>query len=480
MDPDAPAALIRRLVRRRLVVASLALAVPWTSHAQILQLWSHSAPRGDASGAVALGDTLMLVVNNEDQFLRLYARYPGTACPAPIYALNVSPVLALTGSDLTSDLESCAARTDSTGTTIFSLGSLGNSATGNLRPNRSRVFATHVEGDGSGSPPYTFTYLGRYDWLRDDILAWDANNLHGLGANYFGLGESAASGVSPKLVNGFNVEGLAFSADGKVAYVGFRTPFVNGSGPTTGASPRTHALLIPVLNLPSLVTGNPTLGPGTAQFGTPIVLPLGSRGIRSIDRISTGEFLITAGPADAVSNPPVAPLDFRVFLWSGHPLSPPVELATTFGATESPEACLPPVGPLTSSSAAQFINDDGSSTCWRSMTCPIGSAVSAADVAHPRPGPGVARFTRPPAPSPARHRVSFAFELPEAGWVDVAIVDVAGRRIATMWRGLLERGDHAYSWAGESDTANPPVAGVYWVSVRTPDAMQSRAFVWRP
>ena len=479
MDSNAAASLRRRSLASGLVAASFGLLVPLTSNAQILQLWSHSSPHGDASGAVALGDTLMLVVNNEDQILRLYSRYPGTACPAPVYTLDVAPSLALTGSDLTADLESCAARVDANGTTVFWLGSLGNSAGGNLRPNRSRVFATHVTGNGTGSPPYTLTYLGRYDKLRDDIIAWDVNNLHGLGANYFGLAASAASGVSPKLASGFNVEGLAFSADGKVAYIGCRTPFVNGSGPTTAVSPRTHALIIPVLNLPALVTGNPTPGPGAAQFGAPILLPLGTRGVRSIDRITTGEFLVTAGPADAVSNPPVAPLNFRVFLWSGHPHATPVELTTTFAFTESPEGCIPPVGPMTSSSIAQFINDDGSSTCWRSMTCPIGSAVSLVDV-PPDPRIAAVHFSRLPAPSPARHDVTFDVEVDADQPVEVVIHDVTGRRISTLWHGVLEHGDHAFTWQGESVLSARPSPGVYWASLRAGPVHESRSFVWRP
>jgi hypothetical protein len=342
------------------------------------------------------------------------------------------------------------------------------------------VFATRVNGDGTGTPPYTLTYLGRYDKLRDDILAWDTNNQHGLGASYFGLAASAANNVVPKLTSGFNAEGLAFTADGKVAYIGFRAPLVNATGPTTAGSPRTHALLIPVTNLPSLVTANPVTGPGAAQFGAPILLPLGGRGIRSIDRISTGEFLITAGPADTVSNPPVAPLDFRVFLWSGSPEAAPVELTTTFAATESPEACLPPVGPLTAGSVAQFINDDGSASCWRSMNCPIGSAVSPAGVPRSPRGGGTAHFARPPWPSPARHRVAFGLELSKAEWAEVAIVDVTGRRVATVWRGVLDRGEHDYVWDGEGEGRVRPGAGIYWVSVRTADTLESRSFAWRP
>jgi hypothetical protein len=481
MDAGALAALRRRLTHIGLAAASLVFLAPAPGLAQVLQMWSHaSPPRSDISGAVAIDDTLVFVDNNEDAVLRLYARYPSVSCAATLYTKNVESSLGFTGSDLTADLESAAKRVDTTGTKIFWLGSLGNSASGNLRPNRNRVFATRVNGNGTGTPPYTLTYLGRYDKLRDDVLAWDTNNGHGLGASYFGLAASAASGVSPKLASGFNVEGLAFTTDGSVAYLGCRTPLVNPSGPTTTLSPRTDALIIPVLNLPSLVTGNPTPGPGAAQFGPPIVLPLGGRGIRSIDRISTGEFLIVAGPADTVSVPPVAPLDFRVFLWSGHPQSAPIELTTTFAASESPEACLPPAGALTSSSVAQFINDDGGANCWRSMTCPIGSAVSPAGVPAVARLPDAVRFSRPPFPSPAHHAVSFAIALAGEESVDVSILDVSGRRVATVWHGRLPHGERTFAWSGETETGSRATAGVYWVSLRAGPARESRPFAWRP
>ena len=458
-----------------LVAALLLTATSGRVAAQVHQQWSHSAPRGDASGAVAMGDSLMFVNNNEDAVLRLYSRYPSSACQAALYSLDVQANLGLTGSDLTVDLESAVKVVGAGGARIYWLGSLGNSAGGNHRPNRDRVFATQVLGDGTGTPPFTLAYVGRYDHLRDDILAWDANNLHGLGAHYFGLEASAAVGVSPKAVNGFNVEGLAMAPDGTTAWIGCRTPLVNGSGPTTMLSPRTHALIIPVSNLEALVTGNPTAGPGAAQFGSPMVLPLGSRGIRSLDATFTGEYIVTAGPADVVSNPPAAPLDFRVFSWSGHPLGSPVELSTTFSASYSPEACIPPNGPIGAASTALFIHDDGGSSCWRSTTCPIGAAAGSLDAPEPsRPSSGV-RFSRPPAPSPGRGEVSFAIELARPQSVELSILDVKGRNVATIWRGELPNGEHMFRWNGLTRTRDRPPAGVYWIRLGAGGTFEARS-----
>src|SRR5262245_46426653 len=125
-----------------LVGSVLAAACAHTAQAQVLQLWSHQAAFGDASGAVAMGDTLMFVCNNEDEILRLYARYPVPSCASAVYSLNVRPNLGATGSDLTADLESAVKLIDANGTRIYWLGGLDNTKNGNLRPNRNRVFAT--------------------------------------------------------------------------------------------------------------------------------------------------------------------------------------------------------------------------------------------------------------------------------------------------------------------------------------------------
>ena len=375
--------------------ASLCALLAASGHAQVLQSWTNKSAFSDASGAVPIGDTLMFVNNNEDEVLGLFSRYPGASCPTAIYSFNARPLLGATGSDLSADLEAAVKLVDAEGTRIYWLGSLSNSKSGALRPNRSRIFATLVKCDTPDTPPCSLTYVGRYDKLRDDILAWDQNNLHGLGADYLGLVASAALNVAPQTISGFNAEGLALAPDGTTAYIGFRAPLVNGSGPTTATSPRTHALIVPLLNLAALVAGDPTPGPGAAQFGAPILLPLGGRGIRSIDCTSPGQYLITAGPYDAVSNPPVAPTNWRLFTWSGNPVVPPYERAATFASTYSPEACILPSGPLTASTVAQFINDDGGANCWRSITCPIGAAADPLDVpAQPAPRGGV-QFSSP-------------------------------------------------------------------------------------
>ena len=348
--------------------------------AQLIQTWTQKSIAGDtstageSSAAIGMDANYMFVADNEHEKLRLFTRFPTDACPDPVYTFDARPFLNLTATNPEDDLEAAAMSNVNGTNRIYWLGSHSNSKnSGSLRPNRNRLFATTVSGKGTGSPPYSLSYVGRYDNLRDDLIAWDQNNLHGKGANYYGLAASAAAGVSCENTNGFNIEGLCFAPDGTTAYLSFRAPLVNSSGATTTMSQRTNALIVPVLNFAQLVTNNPVAGPGKAQFGTPFTLNLGKRGIRSIDSSYPGNYLIVAGPPADVSSPPVAPLNFRLFTWTGNPGNAPVERLTDITGDYSPEGTVRPATPITSNTVIQFVSDD-SDACWRSFTTLAGAA----------------------------------------------------------------------------------------------------------
>ncbi|MFM2081557.1 MAG: hypothetical protein RL380_248 [Verrucomicrobiota bacterium] len=345
--------------------------------AQVLQTWTQhsiagsSVTNGESSAVVAVGTNYFFVADNEHETLRLFTRYPTSSCVDPVYSTNLRSSLNLAASNPEVDLEAAVQAPNTN--RIYWLGSHSNSKSGNLRPNRDRIFATTVLGDGTGSPPYSLAYVGRYDYLRVDLANWDRTNAHGLGTNYFGLVASTNSGVPSEDVNGFNLEGLGFAPDGMTAYLGFRTPLVNGSGQTTATAQRTNALIVPLLNVAELVTNNPVAGPGKAKFGVPFTLRLGARGIRSLDSNHAGNFLITAGPPGDASSPPVAPLNFRLFTWTGQPTNAPIERLTDFPDGYSPEGAVPPTGALTSNTVVQFVSDD-SAACWKSFTTLVGMA----------------------------------------------------------------------------------------------------------
>jgi hypothetical protein len=193
------------------------------------------------------------------------------------------------------------------------MGSQGNSRTGRERPNRSVVFSTDWSAAGN---QFGLSPVGRYEGLRDDLLAWDSANGHGLGPGYFGLAASAYAaeqgGIAPKRPDGFNIEALAMQPDSKTdVYIGFRAPLVPPDD-------RHLALVIPVSNFTGLVDASAPAG--AVRFGSPILLDLGGRGIRSMACNASNEYLIVAGPPGISSN---AANDFMVFAWNGRRDSPP-------------------------------------------------------------------------------------------------------------------------------------------------------------
>lgn len=51
-------------------------------------------------------------------------------------------------------------------------------------------------------------------------------------------------------------------------------------------------------------------------------------------------------------------------------------------------------------------------------------------------------------PNPSAGRTTFAVALPAPGDVDLAIYDLAGRRVITLWRGTLAAGEREFAWDG--------------------------------
>ena len=358
----------------------LLAVVSCSASAQVISTWTQrslsgdSSTLGESSAVVAMDGTHMFVADNEHQKLRLFQRFPTTSCRNPIYTLDVTSSLDLPTNNDEVDLEAMAMTRVNGTNRIYWLASHSNGENGDVHPNRCRLFATSVQGNGTGSPPYSLTYLERYDHLKADLCAWDRSNLHGLGSNYFGLAASTNSGISSIALNGFNIEGLCFAPDGVTAYLGFRTPLVNAIGPTTAMAQRTNALVIPLLNMGELITNNPVRGPGRARFGAPFTLNLRKRGIRSMDMSYPGNYLITSGPTGAASSPPVAPNNFRLYTWTGNRSHAPIERLTTFPDGYTPEGAILPATPIATNTVVQFVSDDEVDACWKSFTTLMGEA----------------------------------------------------------------------------------------------------------
>lgn len=342
---------------------TLTATAPDGSHASVQVPYGASAPLGDssqrylsgagnASAAIDVGDGYLLVADDESDVLRLYH---GTVSGPPVRTFDFTSQLPYGTAEV--DLESAAR----SGDTIYWEGSMSTSSSGALAPSRSTLFATTVTGSGADTQ---LGYAGSYTGLASDLVAWDYDNGHGLGADYLGLAASAASGTDGHEADALNVEGMEFApgADSTTAYLGFRAPLE----PTTD---RHLALVVPVTNLPALTADDNGTGPGSgagpthAAFGQPILMDLGGRGIRDMRRNADGQYLIIAGSADGSND------SFALYSWDGVPSDPPVLSSTALPIEPAApnqgawETVVSVPDPLTAGAPVQLIEDNGD-TAW--------------------------------------------------------------------------------------------------------------------
>ena len=220
--------------------------------------------------AIAIDGGHFVVGNDENDTLHIYR----LGQPAAVAAVDLKAFLA-TSSGEESDIEGAAA----VGKRIYWITSHGRNAKGKRQPSRHRLFATDVL---PGNPP-TLLPVGRpYTRLLDDMLATASLAPYGL---------ASAAQRAAEAEGGLNIEGLAATPEGALL-IGLRNPL-----------PRGHALIVPLLNPGQLIEG------GRAQFGMPIELDLGQRGIRSIERIGNGYLIVAGPPADTGS--------FVLYRWTG-------------------------------------------------------------------------------------------------------------------------------------------------------------------
>jgi hypothetical protein len=96
-------------------------------------------------------------------------------------------------------------------------------------------------------------------------------------------------------------------------------------------------------------------------------------------------------------------------------------------------------------------------------------------VAGVGPTPGKLSFSV--APNPARH-ATFTFSLPEQTDVEIGIFDVAGRQVASVFKGALPAGNYTRNWSGEMSDGRAANAGVYFARMRAGGVMYSLRTVY--
>lgn len=280
----------------------------------------------DASAAVALDAEHFLVGEDEHNFLKIYRR--GT--PDPVGEVDLIDYLGTrkpSGKIKEADLEGAAR----VGTRIYWIASHGRDNSGDVEETRHRFFATDIAA-GSTPPAVKLPATPPSRKLLDGLLASDKPEaLKKLVASHLAKGST----LSAKDPDGLNIEGLAAMSDGALL-ISFRGPRPDG-----------QALLLPLAN-PEAVLGGTT----KAAFGDPILLDLGKRGVRSIDRIGE-RYVIVAGPFDKPS-PSTPGGDFAVFTWSGIPNEKPKQVAVDLGDL-NPEA----LHEIPGTKDVHILSDDG-------------------------------------------------------------------------------------------------------------------------
>ena len=80
-------------------------------------------------------------------------------------------------------------------------------------------------------------------------------------------------------------------------------------------------------------------------------------------------------------------------------------------------------------------------------------------------------------PNPFNPSTAIAFALEQPTRVDLAVYDLAGRRVASLLAGDLGAGTHEVVWDGRNDTGRPVATGPYRYALTTAQATVSRSMV---
>ena len=80
-------------------------------------------------------------------------------------------------------------------------------------------------------------------------------------------------------------------------------------------------------------------------------------------------------------------------------------------------------------------------------------------------------------PNPFRESTRIDYSMMQRGAAELSVLDVTGRRIATLFRGQAEAGPHVATWDGRSADGRLAPPGVYRCVLQTAEGRQSRSLV---
>lgn len=299
----------------------------------------------EASAAAMLDDRRFVVADDNRNDLFVYAiDRPGPDGPPIALDPMLDTEKSKKGPPKKADLEAAAR----VGSRIYWMGSHSRDSEGKVEKSRWRFFSTPLaEKDGRTTvlPPDRKPYRG----LLDDLVADKRLKM---------IAEAAKKKVGAESKGGLNIEGLAVAPDGSLL-IGFRNPLSDEK-----------ALVVPFTNPEDVLERGKK-----ASFGKPILLDLGHRGIRSIDRVGD-RYLIVAGPTASPGRQRGG--DFAIYAWSGDADDAPKRWVNADLRDLGPEALVA----IPSSNRVLLLSDDGDDTracapgaeTFRAITLDLGTA----------------------------------------------------------------------------------------------------------
>lgn len=93
------------------------------------------------------------------------------------------------------------------------------------------------------------------------------------------------------------------------------------------------------------------------------------------------------------------------------------------------------------------------------------------------PGPLTTRHLYDATPNPFNPSTTIRFVLERAGFAELAVYDVAGRRIRTLVSDSMSAGEHRVDWNGRDDGGRSVASGVYLVQLRSSDFVETSKMV---
>ncbi|NQT04216.1 MAG: DUF3616 domain-containing protein [Planctomycetes bacterium] len=288
----------------------------------------------DASAAVAVGQDMFIVADDENNVLRVYKTTKGGL---PLFSYNMTEFLGIDPEHPEVDIEGATI----IGQRIYWISSHGRNKDGKMRPNRYRFFATTFKVENGN---VTITPIGTpcKTLIHSLVKAENMRYLRLDRATRFDVAElpkKERKKLAPK-EEGLNIEGFCSSADGRTIYIGFRNPRL-----VDRVTRHTKALVVP-LNNPKQVIEDCK----TPIFGELMSWDLAGLGIRSMEYSHFHKvYLIIAGSFDDSPK-------FALYRWSGKKEKSPVIVRRLSQSDFSPEAM------VTFNNSDRFfvLSDDGS------------------------------------------------------------------------------------------------------------------------